>query len=180
LDDNAAFSKLSQSKKKDPTERQREINEGKALQKEIKEALTAMDSSVLYKNRALFQKEIIQNLSQQGIKLPAALLNAVIDALSERDEHADICTDSKGQPEPDSELRDTENVPLTEDMHAYFKREVLPHAPDAWIDESKTKIGYEIPLNRHFYVYQPPRALEEIEAEMKALEKEIAELLEEL
>lgn len=177
LDDNAAFSKLSQSKKKDPTERQREINEGKALQKEIKEALTAMDSSVLYKNRALFQKEIIQNLSQQGIKLPAALLNAVIDALSERDEHADICTDSKGQPEPDTELRDTESVPLKEDIEAYFQREVLPHVPDAWIDHAKTKIGYDIPLNRHFYVYQPHRPLEDIEAEMKALEQEIAELL---
>ncbi|HNQ44561.1 MAG TPA: SAM-dependent DNA methyltransferase, partial [Candidatus Cloacimonadota bacterium] len=84
----------------------------------------------------------------------------------------------KGKPEADSELRDTENVPLKEDIEAYFQREVLPHVPDAWIDHSKTKIGYEIPLNRHFYIYTPPRPLEVIEAEMKALEREIAELLE--
>lgn len=180
LDDNNTFSRLSQSRKKDPTQRQREIDEGKALQQQIKETLAAMDSSVLYKNRDDFQKEIRQNFLKQDIKLSAPQLRAIIDTLSERDESADICTDNRGNPEPDSELRDTENVPLTQDMQEYFKREVLPHAPDAWIDESKTRIGYEIPLNRHFYVYQPPRALEEIEAEMKALEKEIAELLEKL
>jgi type I restriction enzyme M protein len=110
--------------------------------------------------------------------LGAPELKAILEALSERDETAEICTDSKGKPEPDAELRDTENVPLKEDIETYFQREVLPHVPDAWIDYSKTKIGYEIPLNRHFYVYQPPRALEEIEADMKALEREIAELLE--
>ena len=73
----------------------------------------------------------------------------------------------KGKPSPDSALRDTENVPLSEDITAYFKREVLPHAPDAWIDEDKTKVGYEIPFNRHFYVFNPPRALSEIDAELK-------------
>jgi len=74
----------------------------------------------------------------------------------------------KGKPMPDSSLRDTENVPLSEDINTYFKREVLPHAPDAWIDHEKTKIGYEIPFNRHFYVFQPPRPLGEIDAELKA------------
>ncbi|HNP16523.1 MAG TPA: SAM-dependent DNA methyltransferase, partial [Terrimesophilobacter sp.] len=65
----------------------------------------------------------------------------------------------------DTSLRDTENVPLHEDIHEYFEREVKPHAPDAWIDEEKTKVGYEIPFNRHFYVFTPPRPLAEIDAE---------------
>jgi type I restriction enzyme M protein len=73
----------------------------------------------------------------------------------------------KGKPQADSELRDTENVPLSEDIHEYFKREVLPHAPDAWIDEDKTKVGYEIPFNRHFYVFEPPRPLAVIDAELR-------------
>ena len=75
---------------------------------------------------------------------------------------------AKGQPVPDSSLRDTENVPLSEEVETYFKREVLPHAPDAWIDHDKTQVGYEIPFNRHFYVFQPPRPLAEIDAELKA------------
>ena len=73
----------------------------------------------------------------------------------------------KGKPQPDSSLRDTENVPLNEDVETYFKREVLPHAPDAWIDHDKTKVGYEIPFNRHFYVFEPPRELAEIDADLK-------------
>ena len=74
---------------------------------------------------------------------------------------------AKGKPVADSSLRDTENVPLIEEIEDYFKREVLPHASDAWIDESKTKVGYEIPFNRHFYVFKPPRALDEIDADLK-------------
>ena len=64
-------------------------------------------------------------------------------------------------------------MPLKESIESYFKREVLPHVPDAWIDTTKTKVGYEIPLNRHFYRYEPPRPLEEIEADIKALENDI-------
>jgi type I restriction enzyme M protein len=84
---------------------------------------------------------------------------------------------TKGQPMPDSALRDTENVPLSEDVQTYFKREVLPHAPDAWIDPDKTKIGYEIPFNRHFYVFQPPRPLAEIDAELKGVTDRILTLI---
>jgi type I restriction enzyme M protein len=102
------------------------------------------------------------------------------DAFSEGDETAEICTDARGKPEPDPELRDTENVPLKEKIEDYFIREVLPHVSDAWIDESKTKIGYEIPLNRHFYRYEPPRPLEEIESEIKELESKILALLKEV
>ncbi len=84
----------------------------------------------------------------------------------------------KGKPQPDAELRDTENVPLQEDVHAYFKREVLPHAPDAWIDDEKTKVGYEIPFNRHFYVFEPPRDLEAIDADLRACTERIKAMIE--
>ena len=83
----------------------------------------------------------------------------------------------KGKPVPDSALRDTENVPLNEDVETYFKREVLPHAPDAWIDHEKTKVGYEIPFNRHFYVFKPPRALAEIDSELKGVTDRILTMI---
>ena len=83
----------------------------------------------------------------------------------------------KGQPVPDANLRDTENVPLGEDVETYFKREVLPHAPDAWIDHEKTKVGYEIPFNRHFYVFKPPRPLAEIDAELKGVTDRILTMI---
>jgi type I restriction enzyme M protein len=86
----------------------------------------------------------------------------------------------KGQPQPDSSLRDTENVPLGQDIDEYFKREVLPHTPDAWIDEAKSKVGYEIPFNRHFYVFVPPRPLEVIDAELKEVSARIMRMLGEL
>ena len=99
-----------------------------------------------------------------------------------RDEHGHIVLGSKGKlkgkPQPDSRLRDTENVPLTEDVNAYFQREVLPHAPDAWIDHDKTKVGYEIPFNRHFYVFEPPRPLEAIDADLKACTDRIKAMIE--
>ena len=83
----------------------------------------------------------------------------------------------KGKPQPDSNLRDTENVPLSEKVETYFKREVLPHAPDAWIDHEKTKVGYEIPFNRHFYVFKPPRELAEIDAELKGVTDRILKMI---
>ena len=84
----------------------------------------------------------------------------------------------KGKPQPDPKLRDTENVPLAEDVAAYFKREVLPHAPDAWIDHDKTKVGYEIPFNRHFYVFEPPRPLEAIDADLARVTDRIKAMIE--
>lgn len=102
----------------------------------------------------------------------------------ERDEDGNIVLGTrgkaKGKPVPDSKLRDTENVPLTENIDAYFKREVLPHVPDAWIDETKTKVGYEISFNRHFYVFTPPRPLAEIDADLKATTDKIKMMIEEL
>ena len=93
-----------------------------------------------------------------------------------RDEQGNAVT-KKGKPVPDADLRDTENVPLQEDIDAYFAREVLPYAPDAWIDKSKTKIGYEIPMTRYFYEYQAPEPVESIMARITALEQDIAESL---
>lgn len=86
----------------------------------------------------------------------------------------------KGKPQPNTALRDTENVPLGEDIDAYFQREVLPHAPDAWIDTEKSKIGYEIPFNRHFYVFEPPRSLQVIDEELKTVTSNIMKMLQEL
>lgn len=86
----------------------------------------------------------------------------------------------KGKLQPDSNLRDTENVPLNEDIQVYFEREVLPHAPDAWIDMEKSKVGYEIPFNRHFYVFEPPRSLHAIDEELKTVTANIMKMLEEL
>ena len=94
-------------------------------------------------------------------------------------DHLDAVTNKAGQPIPDTDLRDYENVPLKEAIEEYFDREVLPYVPDAWIDDDKTKIGYEIPLTREFYVYEPPRPLEEINAEIRVLESEILDLLRE-
>jgi type I restriction enzyme M protein len=99
----------------------------------------------------------------------------------ERDAKGKIVLGTKGKakdkPMPDSSLRDTENVPLSEDVETYFKREVLPHAPDAWIDHEKTQVGYEIPFNRHFYVFQPPRPLSEIDAELKGVTDRILTMI---
>jgi type I restriction enzyme M protein len=98
-----------------------------------------------------------------------------------RDESGNIVKGTKGKlkgkVQPDANLRDTENVPLSEDIEAYFKREVLPHAPDAWIDHEKTKVGYEIPFNRHFYVFKPPRELAAIDADLKIVTDRILTMI---
>jgi len=170
------FQKLAESKKKGAAGL-REIEEGKKLQQQIIAVLKTMNSDIIYKNRDVFTKELKKAFNNSDIKLDNTLLKAIISALSEKDETADICLDAKGNPEPDPDLRDTENVPLKEDIHDYFNREVKPHAPDAWIDESKTKIGYEIPFTRHFYKYEPLRPSEEILEEIKQLEKSIQQKL---
>jgi type I restriction enzyme M protein len=113
-----------------------------------------------------------------GVPWPgtAALEKGVWGAIAISDPEGEVQM-SKGEPLPDPDLRDNENVPLDEKIEDYFAREVTPHVPDAWIDHEKTKIGYEIPLTRHFYVYTPPRPLAEIDAELKALESQIQALL---
>ncbi|SHK06617.1 type I restriction enzyme M protein [Geosporobacter subterraneus DSM 17957] len=171
-----AFNNLAKSKKKG-TAGLKEIEEGKKIQQQIIEVLRTMDSTILYKNRDEFIKVLKKVFKDNDIKLDSTLLKSILSALSEKDETADICVDSKGNPEPDPDLRDTENVPLKEDIHEYFESEVKPHVPDAWVDETKTKIGYEIPFTRHFYKYQPLRPSEEIMKEIIELEKSISEKL---
>ena len=106
-----------------------------------------------------------------------ALLKGLWGAVSVSDPEGEVQTAPDGAPLPDPDLRDYENVPLDEDIDAYFAREVTPHVPDAWIDHDKTKTGYEIPFTRHFYVYTPPRPLAEIDAELRDLESQIQKLL---
>jgi type I restriction enzyme M protein len=181
LKEQNAFINLATSKKKKGSKAAlAEIEEGQKFQKDLLAALGSMDSEKLYKNREEFETALDKALEDADLEIKAPLRKAVLAALCERDETADICRDSKGDTEPDPELRDTENVPLKEDIHEYFKREVLPHVPDAWIDEEKTKVGYEIPFNRHFYEYQPPRPLEQIEADIKELEQDIVKMLNEV
>jgi len=173
-------------------ERIAKVPEEKALQKldsaaqqHLLAALQAMDASQLHRNREQFSKLLKKALAAHSINLSTPELKALMSALSERDPEADICM-SKGQPEADSGLRDNENVPLGESVYEYFAREVLPHVPDAWIDESKTDaqdgevgiVGFEIPFNRHFYVFQPPRSLAEIDSDLKACTDRIKQMIE--
>jgi type I restriction enzyme M protein len=180
LEDETAWKGLATSKKKDAEKAQVEIEAGKQEQAKYLKVLQGLDATKLYKDREVFLKDLKKAAKVEDVKFAAPMLKAILNALGERDETAEICRDSKGNPEPDSELRDYENVPLKEDIGEYMKQEVLPHVPDAWVDESKTKIGYEIPFTRHFYEYVPPRNLREIEREIKDLEEEIRGMLEEV
>ncbi|MFW5452383.1 type I restriction-modification system subunit M [Thioalkalivibrio sulfidiphilus] len=159
-----------------------------AERKALKRACAALDGARLYRDREAFTKDLKKALKAENVKLGAPQMKSVLNALSERDPEADICTDKHGNPEPDTSLRDNENVPLGESVFDYFEREVKPHAPDAWIDESKRDeldkeigiVGYEIPFNRHFYVFKPPRPLEAIDADLKACTDRIKAMIEEL
>jgi type I restriction enzyme M protein len=180
LEAESNFVKLATSSKKNEKARLEEIEAGKRRQDEIRKLLARFaqaHGATLYKERTAFLTDLREVDRAAGVRLTAPELKAVLGALGERDETAEICRDRDGNPEPDADLRDTESVPLKEGIAEYFQREVLPHVPDAWIDESKTKVGYEIPLNRHFYRYEPPRPLEVIEADIKTLEQEIMGLL---
>ncbi|MFM5063300.1 N-6 DNA methylase [Aeromonas veronii] len=136
-------------------------------------------------SRDKFKKQLTKLLGE--VKLPAPAFKLLVNHLAEQDDAAEVCK-TKGEPEANADLRDNENVPLGEDIYDYLKREVLPHVPDAWIDTSKTDpldgqvgiVGYEIPFNRHFYQYQPPRELAAIDADLDAVAKEIMQLLAEV
>ncbi|RUO18918.1 type I restriction-modification system subunit M [Aliidiomarina haloalkalitolerans] len=177
------------------SERLERLLDEKALQKlsesdikKLHRALANIDPEHLFINREQFTDAMNKTLKQVELKLTAAQQKAVLNALSERDNSADVCTDNKGTPEADNTLRDYENVPLSECVQKYFEREVKPHVPDAWIDESKRDeqdgevgiVGFEIPFNRHFYVFEPPRPLEEIDADLKECTDRIKQMIEEL
>ena len=183
LEDESGFKSLATSAKKDPAVRLKEIEAGQQRQEQIRELLRAFGKATngkLLMDRKDFLIELRKLDRERDVHLSAPELKAVISALGERDENAVICLDRDGRPEPDADLRDTETVPLKESIEEYFKREVLPHVKDAWIDTTKTKVGYEIPLNRHFYRYEPPRPLEIIETDIKSLEDDIMKMLKEV
>ncbi|MCK0713919.1 HsdM family class I SAM-dependent methyltransferase, partial [Chromohalobacter sarecensis] len=176
-------------------ERLARLDEEKSIQKlegdereALKAACAILDSEQRWTNRDAFIKALNAALKEAGLKVGAPVHKAILNALSERDPEADICLDKKGNPEPDTGLRDNENVPLDESVFDYFEREVKPHVPDAWIDEEKHDpldgrigiVGFEIPFNRHFYQFTPPRPLEEIDADLKTCTDRIKQMIEEL
>lgn len=198
-------------KRKDKDKIKKEELEGKAAQDAILEVLEAMKADFSYgqlvKDRKDFDEQLSAAFEEAGITLDTTLKKVLLapGSLGEKDPTAEFCYDSKGRPEPDPDLRDTENVSLPdgislplpagyekkpkvdallelvqEHCEDYLKAEVLPYRPDAWIDHSKIKVGYEIPFNRHFYEYEPPRDLEKIEKDIEGLEKEIMEMLKEV
>jgi type I restriction enzyme M protein len=183
LEEESTFKNLASSNKKAEKARLEEIAIGQQRQEQIRALLRAFGtakSEKLYKDRTEVLIDLREIDRQNDVRLGSAEIKGVLAALGERDEKAEICRDKEGNPEPDPDLRDTESVPLKESIEDYFKREVLPHVPDAWIDPTKTKVGYEIPLNRYFYRYEPPRPLEEIEQDIRVLEQEIVQALAEV
>ncbi|ERS81830.1 type I restriction-modification system subunit M [Halomonas sp. PBN3] len=176
-------------------ERLAKLEDEKPLQKlpeaereAIKAACATLAPEQVFTNRDVFTRALKAAIKGAGLKVGAPLQKAILSALSERDPEADICLDKKGNPEPDTGLRDNENVPLDESVFDYFEREVKPHVPDAWIDEDKRDpldgrigiVGFEIPFNRHFYQFTPPRPLEEIDADLKACTDRIKQMIEEM
>ena len=183
LDEQRTFQNLAKSNKADPTQQADAIAKGKAKQKAIRNLLRTVSEETKGKtflDAAQFSATLDANAKKAKVRLNKGERTAILSALGERDPAAEPCLDDNGNIQPDPDLRDTETVPLRERVEAYIAREVLPHAPDAWTDHAKTKIGYEVPLNRQFYVYEPPRALEDIETSLQTLESEIAQLLAEV
>ncbi|WP_323671308.1 class I SAM-dependent DNA methyltransferase [Candidatus Poriferisodalis multihospitum] len=181
--DQTTYINLAKSKKSAGAAHDAEVAEGQARQQAIRDALETLaevTGGEIIKDREVFTARLRAAAEGRGLKLLAPERKAVLAALGELDPDAAPCEGRNGKHEPDTGLRDTENVPFGEDVAAFMEREVLPHVPDAWVDDDKTKIGYEIPFNRHFYVYEPPRPLEVIEADLKGLETEIAQLLAEV
>ncbi|MCX7865988.1 MAG: SAM-dependent methyltransferase, partial [Limisphaera sp.] len=198
LEEERAFQALAESKRKGAAG-EKERAQGRAEQERIRALLRSLPDT-LFKDRAEFEQRLEAQARKAGIKLAAPVKKAILSALSERDETAEICRDKDGNPEPDPELRDTESVPLPagddpadaqgipKSVREFFAREVKPHVPDAWIDTGKRDprdgkvglVGYEINFNRYFYRYTPPRPLEEIEAEIRAIEVEIVKMLAEV
>jgi type I restriction enzyme M protein len=187
LKEQTAYQNLAVSKKKGSKEKAKEEEADRKQQEAIVAMLNTLPTT-LCKDRALFVQALDEAIEKAELKLSAAVRKAILSALSERDETAEICRDEEGNPEPDPELRDTENVSLKDDVYAYVDREVKPHVPDAWIntairdhkDGAVGKVGYEINFNRYFYKYQAPRPLEAIEADIKAIEQDILALLREV
>ena len=170
------FVNLAESKNKNPEEKLEEEKSGKEEQKTIIQALQAIGDN-LYKNWDEFEKKV--QIALKEFNLSANFIKNIILALSEHDDTADYVLDSKGKKQPDSNLRDSEKIPLRQDIEDYFKKEVKPYYDNTWMDRKKDKIGYEVNFTKYFYKYVPPRPLEEIEKDIKEITTEIQELLKE-
>ena len=178
-----AFQALAKSRKSGQAAAEEEA-QGSRLKAAVIRMLEGLPNRKV-NDRSEFEGMLDGAVKVAGLKLPAPVRKAILVEFSERDESAAICRKRDGSPEPDPDLRDTERVPLTEDVNTFFEREVAPHVPDAWIDESKRDardgeagiVGYEINFNRYFYRHAPPRALEEIETDIQEIEEEIVRML---
>ncbi len=190
LREERTFLNLAKPRGRGAEKRRAAVEEGRRQQEAILAALGTLPTE-RYVERDAFRRTLRRAWRQAQADTPdlpslnASLARTIEGALSERDPDAPIVRDAKGRPEPDADLREYENVPLGQDVAAYFQREVAPYAADAWIDESYAdehdglvgRVGYEINFNRYFYEYQPPRPLEEIEVDIEELQREIANLL---
>ena len=165
-------------------------NRDEDTQEAVKEALHSLDSEKVWMDREEFRSAVESCFEEHEVSVRNSVHNAIERALGESDPEAEICTDSSGDPEHDTDLRDYERVPLDEDPHEYFAREIEPHVPNAWINESSKyhddqdgelgTVGYEINFNRYFYEYEPPRDLERIDEDIQGLEEDITRLLQEV
>ena len=183
IEEQTKFQNLAKSKKRPGPARDTQIADGRAQQDTIRDLLGALaqttDGAVM-RDREAFLGLLADTATTAGAWLLAPHREVILAALSEPDPQANICRDRHGNPQPDPKLQRTETVPLSADLDKHIEREVLPHFPNAWVDHSKDKTGYEIPLNRHFYMYEPPRPLSEIKADLQTLETDIVRLLADL
>jgi len=187
LNANTAFTNLAVSRNRNPQVKASEERAGRAAQDSYRDVVRSL-AGPTWMDRAEFLPALAKAARTKGVTIPTPIRNGIVKAVGVADPDAVVCLDSRGNAEPDPGLRDTETVPLTETVQAYFEREVSPHAPDAWIDTEYVdptdsqvgRVGYEIPFNRFFYKYVPPRALGEIAGDIKALEADIVRLLSEV
>ena len=181
MESQRAFQNLVKSRMRAGPARDAEVAEGQARQETIRSLLWSLADQMggeVVRDRETFGEVLRGAEAAAGMRLKAPERKAVLGALGERDPEAEVCRDRRGNPEPDTKLRDdTETVPFSEAIDTYMEREVLRYIPDAWVDENKTKIGYEIPLNHYFHVYDPPRLIEAIETDLQALEASCSALI---
>ena len=170
------FSKLAESKKENPEEKLEEEETGKKKQEEIINTLKKIGDKQ-YKKWDEFGDKVKE--ATKKLNLTPVFIKSIILALSEHDDNAEYVADKKGDKLSDSNLRDSEKVPLKEDIEKYFEKEVKQYYSDAWMDRTKDKIGYEINFTKYFYKYVPPRALKDIEKDIDKVTKEIQELIKE-
>lgn len=183
LQETKTFISIATSRKKAEPARSQEIDAGKRLQDAITDTLQGLGAERMFLNRDEFTNSLREGIKERGHKISITVLRKIVAELGVKNPDADICLDTKGNPEPDPDLRDTEQIPFREDVEAYFQREVIPYAPDAWIDHDKTKVGYEIPFTRCFYKYEelgdPVETLTEIQALSASIQADIAKLFSE-